>query len=232
MSIALARRDPDLRELMDDPSCDPRRLAATYGRFRVVNRLVSAWGRVYRTRLAPELRSLGRPARVLDLGSGGGDVLRRLSLLARREGLAVHWTGADPDERALAAALGRPSDGVTYVRATSTELRDAGERYDAVISNHVVHHLSDDELARFADDSLALSMGTVLHADIARSLPAYLLYAVAVTPLAPGTFLRTDGLRSIRRSYAPGELGHALGSQWRVEKPAPFRLLAVGRGRA
>lgn len=228
--VDLSRRDRDLRELMDDPACDPRRLSATYARFAVINRLVSAWGRVYRDRLRPELRRLGRPARILDLGSGGGDVVRRLAALAHRDGLPVTWTGADPDPRALEAAEATTTPGIAFVRATSSELRRAGERFDAVISNHVLHHLDDDELQVFASDSLALSTGPVLHGDIARSTGAYGLYALGITPFAPGTFLRTDGLRSIRRSYTPAELGPALGAPWRVETPAAFRLLAIGSG--
>lgn len=232
MSGGLRVRDAALTELMDDPACDPVRLAATYRRFGAVNRAVSGWGAVWRRTLGPRLRALGRPARVLDLGSGGGDVVRRLAVLARRDGLEVTWTGADPDPRAHAVAAASASDGVGFVCAGSAELRAAGDTFDAVISNHVVHHLDAASLARFADDSLALSRGAVLHADIARGRWAYALYAVGVTPLAPGTFLRTDGLRSIRRSYRPGELAAVLGAGWRVQRPAAFRLLAVGEGRA
>ncbi|GAA1858385.1 methyltransferase domain-containing protein [Microbacterium koreense] len=228
----LRRRDTVVRELMDDPGCDPRRLAATYSRFGIVNRLVSGWGGVYRTHLAPALRTLGRPARVLDLGSGGGDVVRHLARLARADGLRVQWTGADPDDRALAAAARRADPDVSFVCATSGDLAADGASYDAVISNHVLHHL-DDELDAFAVDSLVLSSGPVLHSDIARSRTAYALYAVGISPLAPGTFLRTDGLRSIRRSFTAPELQHALGSgEWTVQEPGRFRVLAVGAGRA
>lgn len=230
--LALSRRDADLRELMDDPDCDPRALAATYRRFGLVNRLVSAWGHVYRTRVRPELRALGRPARVLDLGSGGGDVVVRLAALAARDGLDVEWVGADPDPRAHEAALARGRSGVRFVAAGSGELLAAGERFDLVLSNHVLHHLDADALRTFADDSLALSSGAVLHADIARGRLAYGLYAVGIAPLSAGTFLRVDGLRSIRRSYRAPELASALGAPWRVETPAPFRVLAVSRGRA
>ncbi len=228
----LARRDTALTELMDDPDCDPRALAATYRRFDVVNRLVSAWGHVYRTRVRPELRALGRPARVLDLGCGGGDVVVRLAALAARDGLEVEWVGADPDPRAREAARERERPGVRFVAQGSDDLLAAGERFDLVISNHVLHHLDADGLRRFADDSLALSRGRVLHADIARGRLAYALYAAGIAPLAAGTLLRVDGLRSIRRSYRAPELAAALGAPWQVETPAPFRVLAVARGRA
>lgn len=228
----LARRDTALTELMDDPDCDPRTLAATYRRFGVVNRVVSAWGRVYRTHVRPELRALGRPARILDLGCGGGDVTARLARLAERDGFDVSWVGADPDPRALQAARERERPGLRFVAEGSAALIAAGETFDLVVSNHVLHHLDADALASFADDSLTLARGPVLHADIARGRVAYALYGIGVAPLAPGTFLRTDGLRSIRRSYRPAELAAALGTPWRVRVPAPFRVLAVARGRA
>ncbi|WP_375386433.1 methyltransferase domain-containing protein [uncultured Microbacterium sp.] len=230
--MTLSARDEHLLEIMDDPSCDERRLQATYRRFGTVNRLISAWGTVYRTLLRPHLRSLGRPARVLDLGSGGGDVVTRLAGLAERDRLAVSWVGADPDPRAYAAARLRHAPGVEFRATDSTALIAAGERFDAVISNHVLHHLSPEGLRTFADDSRMLSSGPVLHSDIARGRLAYGLYAIGITPFAPGTFLRTDGLRSIRRSYRADELAAALPDGWTVTRPAPFRLVATAEGLA
>lgn len=225
--MSLRERDLALTELMDDPACDPARLASTYRRFGVVNRLISGWGTVWRRELAPVLAGLGRPARVLDLGCGGGDLVARLAALARRDGLDVDLVGADPDGRAMEVATQRTVPGARFVRAGSADLLSAGERFDVVVSNHVLHHLTPDELAVFARESRALASVRVLHGDIARGRLAYGLYAAGITPLAPGTFLRTDGLRSIRRSYRAPELTAVLGEPWRVSEPAPFRLLAV-----
>lgn len=233
--MSLAVRDEGLAELMDDPSCDPDRLRATLRRFGTVNRLVSGWGAVYRRTLAPHFAALGRPARVLDVGCGGGDVVLRLAAEARRDGLEVEWTGIDPDPRSYEVAVERgPVEGVTFRCADAATLVGEGLTFDAVLSNHVLHHLGAD-LPEFAAESLALSHGLVLHSDIARSRLAYALYAIGITPLAPGTFLRTDGLRSIRRSYTATELAavldDAMPGTWTVQIPVPFRVLAVGRGR-
>ncbi|BDV32179.1 methyltransferase domain-containing protein [Microbacterium terricola] len=229
--MTLDVRDETLVELMDDPACDPARLSATLRRFGVVNRLVSGWGGLYAVTLRPYLAGLGRPARVLDLGCGGGDVVVRLARRAAGDGLDVEWTGIDPDPRAHAAATARGAPpGVRFRCADTTMLLAEGDSYDVVISNHVLHHLGT-ELTSFTDASLALSRGLVLHSDIARSRAAYALYAAAIQPLAPGTFLRTDGLRSIRRSYTVGELQAALDDarpgMWRVGGGRPFRVVAL-----
>ena len=50
-------REEDLRELMDDPHCDERTLLRTVRRFGLVNRAVSGWGTIYRSRLRPYLRA-------------------------------------------------------------------------------------------------------------------------------------------------------------------------------
>lgn len=230
----LRHRDVDLRELMDDPGCDPVALAQTLRRFDVVNRAVSGWGTVWRRHLRPALARLDRPARVLDIGSGGGDVTARLARLAERDGLEVSWVGIDPDPRALAVARERDRPDVEFRSTDSTTLRASGERFDAVISNHVLHHLGETELDAFVSDSLALARGIVLHADIERGRAAYALYAAGIVPLQRGTFLRTDGLRSIRRSYRAPELRMTLADrgEWHVVRPAPFRVLAVGAGHA
>ncbi|SDQ28042.1 Methyltransferase domain-containing protein [Leucobacter chromiiresistens] len=236
--VSLARRDERLTEIMDDPNCDPERLRRTLQGFGLVNRAVASWGRVYRTHLRPVLAAAsagagrGRPARVLDVGCGGGDVLRRIVASAARDGIAVQGVGIDPDPRAIAVAAGAPRmPGVAYRQCFSSDLVAAGERFDVVLSNHLLHHLAADELSGLLADSEALATGLAVHSDIARSRLAYAAFAIGAVPVSPGTLLRVDGLRSIRRSYTPMELAAALPPGWNAERVGLFRLLAVQRPR-
>lgn len=224
----LATRDARLTEFMDDPDCDPVRLRRTLERFGIVNRAVTRWGQVYRRILRPHLAGLGRPARILDIGCGGGDVLRRLVVLARRDGFEVTGLGIDPDPRAFSVATSSTRlHGVEFRQMYSRELLTGGARFDLVVSNHVLHHLADADLAGLFADSAALTTGVSVHSDIARSRFAYAAFAAGAVPVAPGTFLRVDGLRSIRRSYTRAELAARLPRGWRTLQLAPARLLAV-----
>ncbi len=231
--VNLAVRDADVAELMDDPECDPTLLAATLRRFDTVNRLISGWGGVYRSRLRPYLASLGRAARVLDLGCGGGDLPVRLADLARRDGLDVEWLGVDPDPRAIDVAQERAAPGVVFRCTDAATLRAEGERFDVVAVEPRAPPSVGGRTRRVRRRSRSRSRrGSWCIPTSVAAASRTRLYTVGVTPFAPGTFLRTDGLRSIRRSYRGDELAAALGSPWRVEAASPFRVLAVGHARA
>lgn len=236
--MTLAQRDELLTEVMEGPDCDPEKVRRTLRRFRVMNRFVSRWGSVYRAHLRPVFRELSgstardRPIRVLDIGCGGGDVLRRIMRMARRDGFEIEAIGIDPDSRAIdVAEAGRQIAGLSFRRSLSRELVEQGMTFDVVISNHLLHHLDDVELADFIHDSEVLAGSLCVHSDIRRGRTAYVLFSIAALSLAPGTYLRVDGLRSIRRSYRTDELHARLPRQWSTEPIGPFRLLAVMHAR-
>ncbi|KNC20250.1 hypothetical protein AC792_01960 [Arthrobacter sp. RIT-PI-e] len=228
----LARRDTEAVEQMDRPDCDPVKLDRTYAQFGLVNSVVSGWRRTYTTLLRPAF-STERTNTLLDIGSGGGDVPRVLARWARADGFRLELTAIDPDARAHAHAMQRrPLPGLSFRRALSSELVAEGAVFDVVLSNHVLHHLTEQEREALLDDSEALTTRVAVHSDIHRHPLAYALFSVATLPL-PGSFIREDGLTSIRRSYTPPELQHVVAGRegWRVRTMAPFiNLLVLERG--
>jgi 2-polyprenyl-3-methyl-5-hydroxy-6-metoxy-1,4-benzoquinol methylase len=224
MGPGLARRDTESLELMDDPGCDLDRLERTYRQFTAVNRLVSGWRRLYRRRIRP-LLDADRPTTLLDVGFGGGDISRALARWAARDRLLLRTTAIDPDGRALRHVRRLPDAGVRFEQASSADLVARGDRYDVVISNHLLHHLDAGELSALLADSRALSRRLVLHNDLARARAGYGLYAAVTLPFARRSFVHQDGLLSIRRSYRPAELRAAVPPGWRVTPMFPQRLL-------
>ncbi len=212
---------------MDRPDCDPARLERTYAQFPLINAVVSGWRGNYRERIRP-LLSAKRQTTLLDIGCGGGDVARNLARWAARDGLLLEVTAIDPDHRALAFARAQPPvPHLSYRQAFSGELVAGGAVFDVVISNHMLHHLNPGEFQGLLQDSQALASTAVIHSDIARSPVAYTLFAAGTLPFFPGSFIRRDGLTSIRRSYTADELRAAAPPGWRVERAAPYRNLLL-----
>jgi 2-polyprenyl-3-methyl-5-hydroxy-6-metoxy-1,4-benzoquinol methylase len=216
-------------ELMDLPDCDPRRLDNTYRQFAVVNRALGGWRRLYRRELHPIMTAGPGTATLLDIGCGGGDLAVMLARWAERDGLSLQITGIDPDPRAAAFASKRqPVRGVEFRQAHSTDLVLEGRTYDAVISNHVLHHLGADELQQLLAHSEILATQKALHNDLRRSPIAYALFGVAALPF-PHSYIRADGLTSIRRSYTPPELAAIAPPGWTVERSTTFHQVLACR---
>jgi 2-polyprenyl-3-methyl-5-hydroxy-6-metoxy-1,4-benzoquinol methylase len=221
----LRERAVDAVELMDDPNCDSRALDLTYKNFRWINAVVSGLRHSYRTDIRPRL-STTRPHALLDIGSGGGDVARSLARWAARDGLRLAVTAIDPDARAHAYAIAQPAmAGLEFRRAHSGDLVRAGERFDTVLSNHVLHHLGAGDLGALLADSERLSRGIVLHGDIERAPLAYAAFSVGTRPFFRGSFIRDDGLTSIRRSFTLAELAAVAPPGWSVHRERPYRLV-------
>lgn len=222
-----SRRATKACEMMDDPACSEELLFNTYRHFEVINRMFSRWRTVYARHIRPHLAA-GQTASVLDVGFGGGDIARNLVRWASRDGFDLRVRGIDTDERALryVRAQSWPA-GITFDQASTADLCRAGERFDFVISNHVMHHLSPEGIAALAADAQALSRRAVLFNDLARSKWAYRLFGAFGFLFLRDSFAAPDGQLSILRGFTRSELLALLPAHWDVVKLAPYRLLAV-----
>ncbi len=228
MPLFLSQRAEDLKERMDNPDCDPNELNKTYRQFRHVNSLISRWESIYRNWIRPRCKEAGTSCSLLDIGFGGGDIPIRLKHWAEGDNIPLQVTAIDTDKRALKfveqAYKGR-NHKVDFRLASSTELLQAGEQYDFVISNHLLHHLDRNEFENLLDEASKLSTGAVLFNDIERGDLAYFFFQLIARPWFRSSFIVEDGLTSIKRSYTLKELRDAAPAVWEVRRLFPYRLL-------
>lgn len=228
MSIILKTRKPELIEWMDRPDCDRQLLFNTYSQFSRINRLLSGWDSIYRNRIRPVLLKKNEKANLLDIGCGGGDILKKLNQWCKRDGFDVAFTGIDPDERSFeyVNSLEWPEN-ISFRQVDSTKLVGENQIFDIVISNHLMHHLTSSELQAVCRDAAALSTDLVIFSDIERSDIGYALFSTIAPLLFRKSYIVQDGLISIQRSFQKHELQKAVPDHWSVERQFPFRLLAI-----
>ncbi len=87
---------------------------------------------------------------IMDIGSGGGDMLRRIWKWARKNQLSVSLTGVDINPSSKRSAeLATPTNVPIVYKTADLFSLDASEQPDIIISSLFTHHLNNDELILF-----------------------------------------------------------------------------------
>ena len=179
-------------------------------------------------RISRPLADDDRPLEILDIGFGGGDIPLKIYNWAERDGISVKITGIETDPRALKFVETRDwPDNIKFEYLTTHEVISEGRTFDVVISNHLIHHLSEGELKQTLMDSKKLSRKLILFNDLERNPLAFISFSLFIGPFCPGSYIAYDGRISIRKSYQKTELEEVVPNDWTVKQMNPFRLLLI-----
>lgn len=201
------RHRAQLTELMDEP-CSRDTLRACLRDIARTNR----WTFAYRPLLAwldtiaPSLHSAAGPVRVLDVGSGYGDGLRRLELWANARGISVELTGLDlnPDAIAIAAEATPASSRIQWSTADILTYLPPKPPH-LVVSSLFTHHLVEEQIVRFLRwMEEHAQMGWFIN-DLSRAPIPYHLFRAFSRAMRFHHFVQYDGPGSIARSFIPSE---------------------------
>ncbi len=169
-----------------------------------------------------------RTLRLLDVGYGDGDMLRRIANWAAKRGVAADLVGIDLNPRSEAAAQAHTPANLPITYRTGDYADLAGEGWDVVVSSLVAHHMTQDQLVAFLRFMEAEAVRGWLINDLHRHRFAHAGFPLLARIARWHPIVRHDGTLSIARSYRPAEwpplldragIGHA-----RVFRAFPFRL--------
>ena len=216
----------EAEELMDADDLPANTYAAVVGDLAKVNVVTLA----ARPTLAflDRIVTPGERLRVLDVGFGDGDMLRRIARWGTRRGVPVELVGVDLNPRSEAAARAHTPSDLPICWLTGDYADLAGGGWDAVISSLVAHHMTRDQLVAFLRFMERESRRGWLVNDLHRHGFAYLGYPLLARLAGWHPIVRHDGRLSIARSYRPAEwppiLAQAGVTDARVFRAFPFRL--------
>jgi SAM-dependent methyltransferase len=232
-AIDFSRRNV-LTELMDSDETDFATFRDCLIDLAKVNRLTLAYRPTMR--FLADLARAGRLPRdravsVVDVGSGFGDMLRKIDRWAVRRGWRLDLTGVDlnPWSARTAAEATAPDRPIRYVTANLFDYRPP-QPIDIVISSLFTHHLDDASLVRFvAWMETNSAIGWFVN-DLRRHPLPYHAFRTASRALRFHHFVQHDGPISIARAFDPHDWRDTLAAAGlapgaaEIRPQFPFRL--------
>ncbi len=224
-------------EQMDADDADRGKLERSYAQLATINRYLSRMhGLLQRHVLAPAIRAGTSPS-VLEVGCGGGDVMRWLARAAKRAGIELRLSGIDADPRAVAharATLAEYPD-VTVRQGDIANLESDRLTADYVFCNHVLHHISPSDIATALRSLRRAAKRRLLVNDLERSATAYALFSALARVAFRKSFVYDDGRLSIRKGFRVPELivacrQAAFPGASRIFRLSPWRVVVVAPG--
>jgi len=221
-----ARRSMD-SEYIDDPALPAGDYTAAMRDLERVNLILGA----YRPTLAfleGATQGMGS-IRLLDIGSGHGDGLRRIAQWAAWRGIAAELTGLDLSPAATTAAIAAtpPQLPIRFVSGdVFTHVPDPAP--DFIVSSLFAHHLEDDDVVRFVRWMETHAQRGWHINDLHRHPLAWAGFGVLSKVMRLHPIVQHDGEISVRRGFTRGEWRRILDDAGvnevaRVEGWFPFR---------
>jgi 2-polyprenyl-3-methyl-5-hydroxy-6-metoxy-1,4-benzoquinol methylase len=191
-------------ELMDDLTLASEALRQNLDELETINTWLGGYAPVLNAfrRLRPRFPA-GRPLRVADLGSGGGDTLRQIARWARRQGVAVALTGIDANAFMLEYAASKSAEypEIGYRQFDIFSPKFQAQPYDVLTCSLFCHHFTDVELVTLLQQWQQQAEVAVVINDLHRHWLAY--HSIKwLTRLLGGSYLvQHDAPLSVARAF-------------------------------
>jgi SAM-dependent methyltransferase len=226
-------RRAHLSEWMDEP-CSYEDFRACLRDLAQVNRMVLAYRPTLRW-LQQFADTKNKPLHIVDVGCGGGDMLRQIAAWARTHQVAVKLTGIDLNPYAARAAreFTAADSAIEWVTGDAFSYQPVTP-IDVVISSLFTHHLPDVEIVRFVEWMERVAVRGWFINDLHRERMPYYGFRALARLMRWHRFVQHDGPVSIRRSFSPADwlqyitAAGVSASDMSIETLRPARL-CVGR---
>ncbi len=212
-------------ELMDDPGLsEGLHLQALSGLNRI-NKLCRTASVISRTivrivgndRGRESSAQSSRPLRVLDIGSGGGDVTAGVFKYLQSHGVSCDVTGWDMSSLAVETATRRfgthkfgsksPNGSLAFSQKDVIQgLQENKTEFDIIFCSLFLHHLTDEQAATLLQLAKQNAKKAIIVDDLVRSRLGYWLACLGCRLLSRSAIVHFDGPQSVKAAFRCDEV--------------------------
>ncbi|MGB6268842.1 MAG: methyltransferase domain-containing protein [Olleya sp.] len=147
------------------------------------------------------------PITIIDLGCGGGDILREVSRFGKNQGYSFSLIGIDanPNTIKYASKLSQNYDNINFKTIDIFSAEFDALKYDLVLTTLFLHHFKEAQLVSFLKPVLKKAKLGIVVNDLHRHKLAYYLFKLLSTTIKNKTIVE-DGLTSVLRGFKRKEL--------------------------
>ena len=198
----------DQREIMDDFTLEGRHLRENLDILATINKWLGG-NQITLNGIKKLVDGLSKDKKIkiVDLGCGNGDLLRRISKLGAQLGYNFDLVGIDANKDSInyAKELSEGYENITYLQLNIFSEEFKAYEYDIALLTLFLHHLNNEEIIENLNHlKHKAKLGIVVN-DLHRNKIAYFLFSI-ISVFFNNKIVRNDGLVSILRAFKRSEL--------------------------
>ncbi len=164
------------------------------------------WKQVYQW----YIKNTVKEVRILDIASGGGDILIKLCELAQRDNITINGLGADINQkscdRANSIALKKNIQHNIQFKVQNVFLKETYENYDIAICSLFLHHLKTEDIICLLKLIVASEVKLFICNDLKRSILGYYMALIGTRLFTTSPIVHIDSLISVRSALSIKEI--------------------------
>lgn len=147
------------------------------------------------------------PITIIDLGCGGGDLLRRISKYGKKNGYTFKLVGIDANKDAMfhARNLSKNYHNISFIACDIFSEEFETLQYDLVLSTLFLHHFKEEQIIDILSKAKKKAKLGIIVNDLNRHPMAYYLFKLVCLTIK-NRMIIDDGLTSILRGFKRKEL--------------------------
>lgn len=172
-----------------------------------------------------------KPITIIDLGCGGGDILRAVSEFGTRNGYNFNLLGIDANKHTVkyAESLSKDFENISFKTIDIFSHEFETLEYDIVLTTLFLHHFKENELVNFLKPVLEKSKSGIIINDLHRHRLAYYLFKLLCITIKNKTIVE-DGLISVLRGFKRKDLegiSKKINADYQIKWKWAFRFLWI-----